>query len=59
MASCCESHEIENNQNKESKKMARKGSIKRVTPEWAKHLRKFGKKSANKAERQSAKIKIK
>jgi len=37
--------------------MAKKGSTKRVTGEWAKHLRKDGKRIANKTERQSAKIK--
>jgi hypothetical protein len=36
--------------------MAKKGSVCRVTGEWAKHLRKPGKRIANKVERHSAKV---
>jgi len=37
--------------------MARKGTLgKIVTKEWAKHLRKIGKKMANKVERKNAKL---
>lgn len=36
--------------------MARKGSTKIVTKEWAKHLKKSGKRIANKAERKSGKV---
>ena len=37
--------------------MARKGSLgKRVTKEYAKHLKKIGKRIANKAERKNAKL---
>ena len=39
--------------------MAKKGSKSIVTKEWAKHLKKHGKREANKAERKHNKIKIK
>ena len=35
--------------------MARKGSVCRVTGEWARHLRKSGKRIANKVERRIGK----
>jgi len=39
--------------------MAKKGSLKVVTTEWAKHLRKDGKRQSNKIERKSGKNFIK
>ena len=36
--------------------MAKKGSSSKVTKEWAKHLKKTGKRSANKAERKANKV---
>lgn len=38
--------------------MAKKGSYTRTTTEWAKHLRKYSKHVAAKAERKAAKAKL-
>ena len=38
--------------------MAKKGSTGKVTKEWAKHLKKHGKRQANKAERKGNKVRV-